>query len=299
MSFSQKLRQLGQPIAYYPQLAKPLGGVTAAILFGQLFFWQDKTSNPLGVYKTQAELEQETGLSRREQETARKKLVELGILVETHKRLEHRIYFKLDLVKFDALMDDIREEAKPPLPNVTNEHSPMAESDIREEAKPPLPNATNEHSPMAESDIREEAKPPFVNTENTSENTNNNTSLTGSINAREKKSADLILLESFGITEQLAKDFIVHRKSFKAPITETALKGFQREADKAKIPIQQAIAISIERGWRGFNAGWDWQNDGVSAKNPQNPSARNTSKPFIPDDEGNWAEGMSITLRGS
>ncbi|MDP0044397.1 DNA replication protein, partial [Glaesserella parasuis] len=137
MSFSQKLRQLGQPIAYYPQLAKPLGGVTAAILFGQLFFWQDKTSNPLGVYKTQAELEQETGLSRREQETARKKLVELGILVETHKRLEHRIYFKLDLVKFDALMDDIREEAKPPLPNVTNEHSPMAESDIREEAKPP------------------------------------------------------------------------------------------------------------------------------------------------------------------
>ncbi|MDG6283310.1 DNA replication protein [Glaesserella parasuis] len=276
MSFSQKLRQLGQPIAYYPQLAKPLGGVTAAILFGQLFFWQDKTSNPLGVYKTQAELEQETGLSRREQETARKKLVELGILVETHKRLEHRIYFKLDLVKFDALMDDIREEAKPP-----------------------LPNATNEHSPMAESDIREEAKPPFVNTENTSENTNNNTSLTGSINAREKKSADLILLESFGITEQLAKDFIVHRKSFKAPITETALKGFQREADKAKIPIQQAIAISIERGWRGFNAGWDWQNDGVSAKNPQNPPARNTSKPFIPDDEGNWAEGMSITLRGS
>ncbi|MWQ46169.1 DNA replication protein, partial [Glaesserella parasuis] len=167
------------------------------------------------------------------------------------------------------------------------------------EAKPPLPNVTNEHSPMAESDIREEAKPPFVNTENTSENTNNNTSLTGSINAREKKSADLILLESFGITEQLAKDFIVHRKSFKAPITETALKGFQREADKAKIPIQQAIAISIERGWRGFNAGWDWQNDGVSAKNPQNPSARNTSKPFIPDDEGNWAEGMSITLRGS
>ncbi|AGO15998.1 putative phage DNA replication protein O [Glaesserella parasuis ZJ0906] len=299
MSFSQKLRQLGQPIAYYPQLAKPLGGVTAAILFGQLFFWQDKTSNPLGVYKTQAELEQETGLSRREQETARKKLVELGILVETHKRLEHRIYFKLDLVKFDALMDDIREEAKPPLPNVTNEHSPMAESDIREEAKPPLPNVTNEHSPMAESDIREEAKPPFVNTENTSENTNNNTSLTGSINAREKKSADLILLEKFGITEQLAKDFIVHRKSFKAPITETALKGFQREADKAKIPIQQAIAISIERGWRGFNAGWDWQNDGVSAKNPQNPSARNTSKPFIPDDEGNWAEGMSITLRGS
>lgn len=139
-----------------------------------------------------------------------------------------------------------------------------------------------------------------AHTQNTTKQNNNtkNNTLTG-VNAREKKSADLILLESFGITEQLAKDFIVHRKAKKSPITETALKGFQREADKAKIPIQQAIAISIERGWRGFNAGWDWQNDGVSAKNPQNPSARNTSKPFIPDDEGNWAEGMSITVRGS
>ncbi|MCT8705214.1 replication protein [Glaesserella parasuis] len=139
-----------------------------------------------------------------------------------------------------------------------------------------------------------------AHTQNTTKQNNNtkNNTLTG-VNACEKKSETLMLLEQFGITEQLAKDFIVHRKSFKAPITETALKGFQREADKAKIPIQQAIVISIERGWRGFNAGWDWQNDGVSAKNPQNPSARNTSKPFIPDDEGNWAEGMSITLRGS
>ncbi|WGE08992.1 replication protein [Glaesserella parasuis] len=138
-----------------------------------------------------------------------------------------------------------------------------------------------------------------AHTQNTTKQNNNtkNNTLTG-VNACEKKSEDLILLEKFGITGQLAKDFIVHRKSFKAPITETALKGFQREADKAKIPIQQAIAISIERGWRGFNAGWDWRDGRVSAKNPQNLSARNTST-FIPDDEGNWAEGMSITLRGS
>ncbi|MDG6829133.1 hypothetical protein QA311_11110, partial [Glaesserella parasuis] len=66
-----------------------------------------------------------------------------------------------------------------------------------------------------------------AHTQNTTKQNNNtkNNTLTG-VNAREKKSADLILLESFGITEQLAKDFIVHRKSFKAPITETALKGF-------------------------------------------------------------------------
>lgn len=89
---------------------------------------------------------------------------------------------------------------------------------------------------------------------------NHNNSLTR-INARARKSNAIILLEQFGITSQLANDFITHRKSFKAPITETALKGFQREADKAGISIQQAVAISIERGWRGFKADWQWRDD--------------------------------------
>lgn len=104
MSFSQSLRQLGQPIAYYPQLAKPLGGVTAAVLFGQLFYWQDKTDNPLGVYKTLDELMEETGLTERELRSAREKLRELGIVIETNKRLEHRLYFKVDFEAFDRLM---------------------------------------------------------------------------------------------------------------------------------------------------------------------------------------------------
>lgn len=71
----------------------------------------------------------------------------------------------------------------------------------------------------------------------------------------------MALLEQFGITEQLAEDFITHRKAKKAPITETALKNFQREADKAQIPIQLAVEIAIYRGWTGFNASWNWRDD--------------------------------------
>ena len=118
----------------------------------------------------------------------------------------------------------------------------------------------------------------------------NHTTLAGS-NARAKKSEAHVLLEQFGITDQLADDFITHRKACKAPITETALNGFQREADKAKIPIQRAVAISIERGWRGFRADWDWQGLPNNAKNKPSGS-------FVPDDSGNWGEGMTITLRG-
>ncbi|MDY0669698.1 DNA replication protein, partial [Pasteurella multocida] len=81
----------------------------------------------LGVYKTQAELEEETGLSRKEQETARKKLREIGILIETHKRLEHRMYFKINMERLDEILST--------LANVQTEHSPMPESDIREVPK--------------------------------------------------------------------------------------------------------------------------------------------------------------------
>ena len=75
------------------------------------------------------------------------------------------------------------------------------------------------------------------------------------------------MLADFGITGQLADDFIVLRKAKKAPITETALKGYQSEADKAGISICEAVAIAIKRNWQGFNADWNWQ--GVLPNNQQ------------------------------
>ena len=96
MSPSTMLKNTGRAIAYRPNLARLFGGVIAEIFFEQIFYWQDKADPVLGVYKTQEELEIETGLSRKEQETARKLLREKGVLIETHKRLEHRMYYKID-----------------------------------------------------------------------------------------------------------------------------------------------------------------------------------------------------------
>lgn len=133
------------------------------------------------------------------------------------------------------------------------------------------------------------------NTKNTTQNTNTNLA----VSSARAKSDDLALLEQYGIIEQLAKDFITHRKSCKAPITETAMNGFLREAQKAGITIQQAVEISIERGWRGFRADWDWQGGQKFAKNPQNSTAnklsvhtgfaaRDYGQTVVPD----WAEGV-------
>ena len=98
---------------------------------------------------------------------------------------------------------------------------------------------------------------------------NNNKNTIQNINKKNTKKSDLELLADFGITGQLADDFMIHRKACKAPITGTALKGFQREADKAGIPLAEAITISIERNWRGFKSEWDWRGGGVIHRQPQ------------------------------
>ena len=63
---------LGSPVAYYAAFAQALGGVEAGVFASQFFYWHGKGHDPDGwVYKTQAEIEEETGLTRRNQETAR------------------------------------------------------------------------------------------------------------------------------------------------------------------------------------------------------------------------------------
>ena len=117
------------------------------------------------------------------------------------------------------------------------------------------------------------------NIKNTTQNTNKKTT--------QKKS--LALLAEFGIVGQLAEDFLKLRKAKSAPITETALKGFQREAAKAGISLSDAITIAIERNWRGFSASWNWRNDDIAM-------AANTRKTSSFADDGSWAVGRKLNI---
>jgi hypothetical protein len=74
---------LKRPIAYHPVIAKAFDSVTLAVLWSQLYYWSDKTNDPEGwIYKTREDLFDETGLSRKQQETARKIGCELEVLEE-------------------------------------------------------------------------------------------------------------------------------------------------------------------------------------------------------------------------
>ena len=128
MSLIQSMRDIGRPVVYYARLARFFGSVNASILFSQLAYWQDRTSSPLGVFKSSDELLEETGLSYREQVTARKHLTSKGYLVETHKRLEHKIFYRLD---FDLIDAAFGEWSKRHFPNCGKRSSPNDESAVR------------------------------------------------------------------------------------------------------------------------------------------------------------------------
>jgi len=59
-----------------------------------------------------------------------------------------------------------------------------------------------------------------------------------------------------GVDESIWNDFLTLRKSKKASLTATALKGIEREAGKAGLSLQEVLQICCERGWAGFKADW-------------------------------------------
>lgn len=157
MKPSDIIRGFGRPVAYYPELAKHLGGVSSTVLFCQMTYWMDKITSELGVHKSSDEIETETGLSYEEQRTARKKLTRLGVLIETNKRLEHRIYFKVDFQRLDEILTQVFEKA----PNGESPFGGMGKVHLGKRGIP--------CSATGESPVRQEGKVHFDPTEITTE----------------------------------------------------------------------------------------------------------------------------------
>ena len=231
---SESLRIAGKPVAYFPQLVKPLGSVNASILFGHFFYWNDKGCSELGIYRTAEEIEEETGLSVQEQRTARAKLRKCGVLIETEKRIEHRIYYKLDLAVFDALMLQHSGSAESTAVIGTEDLAVDLTEDIslnRDISAPANADA------CVESVATAKPKKPTL--------------------AKQRKQDALQLLADHGVDGQLALDYLAVREDRKArTLTQTAIAGLEREAVRAGLTLAQAVTVCVERNWAGFNADW-------------------------------------------
>lgn len=92
-----------KPIAFNPAFARLTGSINAGLLLSQLLYWSDKGKDPEWFYKTIAEIQGETALTRSEQDTAIRKLKALGLIevkvmgvpAKRHFRLSLSVLYKL------------------------------------------------------------------------------------------------------------------------------------------------------------------------------------------------------------
>ena len=88
-----------RPVAYHPKLAKCVGGVKAAIMLCQLLYWAaGKTAKARDgwFYKSVNDMEEETGLSKEEQQTARDKLDNLGVIESKLKGIPRTWHYRVN-----------------------------------------------------------------------------------------------------------------------------------------------------------------------------------------------------------
>ena len=94
----QKVKDLlpNRTVGYSPDLARAVGGATIGLFLSQLLFLSDKGADPNGwVYKSEQEMGRETGLTKREQQTARRKLLALGVIAIERRGFKFTYHFKI------------------------------------------------------------------------------------------------------------------------------------------------------------------------------------------------------------
>lgn len=138
-------------VAYHVEYANIGGGATSGLFLSQLLYWYGKGSDKEEgwIYKTQAEWTEETGLTRREQETARNRLKKKGILKEKRDGMPARLFFLPNIETIISLLSKQKHPTKPR--QIIAKH---------ECTKPPIKNGGNVHSRMAESANQETPRKP-------------------------------------------------------------------------------------------------------------------------------------------
>ena len=263
VSAKMELQELiGKPIATYPQLAKPLGSKQAADLFSQLLYWWDGCDQETGFYITLEALAEQTGLTIKQVRVARSKLIDLGVVVATEKRLQHRTYYTLNT---DVLFQHLAtcQKGSPEVPKGQSGDTkraavemPKGQSYIEQKTTTKLntKNKTKDiaHIADASAPCPVENPPP----------------------AKQKKQsahAEAIqLLADHGVGEQVAKDFLTVRADKRAKsLTVTAMSIIAKQAEAANLTVEQAITVCIQRNWVGFQASWLMKDGGaVKATKP-------------------------------
>lgn len=102
---------LDRPIAFQRVFVSIGVGIGGALMLSQAVYWSKRTKNADGwFYKTQDEWEEETGMTRTEQERARKALCAIGVMSEKRRGIPAKLFFRVDFDELSkALAGELRE----------------------------------------------------------------------------------------------------------------------------------------------------------------------------------------------
>lgn len=269
MRASDTLLDVGHPVAYYPGLVKHLGSVNAVLFFSQIFYWQDKATSDLGVYKTVEEIEAETGMTYREQVTARKQLVEHKVLIETHKRFEHKIYYRIDVDRLDEILQ---------FANCGKRISGDAESAVREVRNPQIGNKTETTPETTALSRAKSADPKFEEAwrlypKREGENRKKSAQKAWSARIRESIDPDVLIAAVKGYAKAMERAgnigtrFVKQASTFFGPDEHYAEYAPKQDAKWGSAPSDASASwwqlAGFEREWEAINAGATERNAGL------------------------------------
>jgi len=155
---------LERPIAYHRIFAKIAGSVTAGLFLSQLFYWTPRGKDEDSwIYKTAKEWYEETALTRREQETARRLLKQKKLLQEKKCGVPCKLFYRINT---EVLLETIAAQtsSESGFEGVEDTvQTRMAESAKLERRKAPNKNGGKRQTKMAESAKLERRKAPNRN----------------------------------------------------------------------------------------------------------------------------------------
>ncbi|WPO68751.1 DNA-binding protein [Acinetobacter haemolyticus] len=262
-----------QPIAFNKHYVFLGCGINGALMLSQLVYWTSRTKDSEGwIFKTHHEWTLETGLTRREQDTARNTLKSLGFISEKKEGVPRRVYFRVERENlYKALLEysesiEISSMHNSAILNAQNSHTECTDApDCMHNSA--ILNAQNSHTECTDAPdcmhnsaiLNAQIRP--SNTENTyREYTENTSDIVCAEKAPQKTKfkAKEFLLEN-GVSEQTASEYIDLRNKKKKPITQRALQLVFKQAVEAKLSNERVFQIIVVRGWESFKATWNWQ----------------------------------------
>lgn len=134
---------LDRPIAFQRAFVNLGAGITGALMLSQAVYWDKRTNDPQGwFYKTQQEWEEETGLTRYEQEGARKKLKSMGILEEIKRGVPCKTYYRINKLELEKALIQYAENQQTSLRKTSKQESEKPTNQTRENQRSITENTT-------------------------------------------------------------------------------------------------------------------------------------------------------------